>query len=72
MHEGQPSPLGPLAEVKQLLKKVNSIYSRNGHKGNFPWLVAADLNSVSTPTPGCAEPLVPPLPTLTYFQFAFL
>ena len=44
--------------MKQLKKKVDHVYGWNEDKGNFHWLIAGDLNSVSQPTPGCADPLV--------------
>ena len=55
--EGKPSAHAALSEVKQLQKKIESIYARNADR-DFPLLVAADLNSVHAPTPGCAPPLV--------------
>lgn len=44
--------------MKQLKKKVDHVYGWNADKGDFHWLIAGDLNSVSQPTPGCADPLV--------------
>ena len=40
-------------------KKVDTIYRWNAATmGDFPWLVAGDLNSVPQLTHGCAAPLV--------------
>lgn len=55
--EGHPSAHAPLSEVKQLQKKIESIYARNADR-DFPLLVAADLNSTHVATAGCAPPLV--------------
>lgn len=40
-------------------KKIDTIYDWNvATMGDFPWLVAGDLNSVPHATDGCAAPLV--------------
>ena len=55
---GEQSPEVPLAEMMQLMKKVDSVYDWNAALGSFPWLLVGDLNSVPQAATGCADPLV--------------
>ena len=57
--EGRETPEVPVAEMKQLMLKVDEIYRWNQQwLGRFPWIFAGDLNSVHTTTVGAAAPLV--------------
>ena len=57
--DGKLAPEVPLAEMQQMKKKIDTVYRWNtAAKGDFPWLVAGDLNSVPHMTEGCAAPLV--------------